>query len=157
MNNSLTILAQSLEKKIDVLKRIQQYNEEQEKCFAGEEPDLESFDAAMEEKDALIDELLRLDEGFESLYANLKEELDQNRSKYATEIKGLQEQIKVVTALSNNIQIKEARNKKLIEDYFAKRRGGIKSGRQQSRAAYDYYKNMSGGGFRESNLWDTKQ
>ena len=42
------------------------------------------------------------------------------------------------------IQAQEARNKKLIEDYFRKEREGIRVGRKSSKAAINYYKNMSG-------------
>ena len=157
MKNSLTILAQSLDKKIAILEKIQEYNELQEKSFLSGEADLDSFDKAFTKKDELIEELDLLDAGFETLYGEIKRELENNRPAYAEEIKGLQNQIRRITELSNSIQAKEARNKKLVEEYFAKRRGEIRQGRQRSRAAYDYYKSMSGAGARDSNLWDTKQ
>lgn len=157
MNNSLAILAQGLDKKIEVLKKIQAYNDAQEQSFLNGEADLDTFDQAIEEKDQLIEELLRLDDGFEAMYANLARELEANKAQYAPQISGLQERIRTITELSNSIQIKEARNKKLVEDYFAKRRGEIKQGRQQSRAVYNYYKSMSGGGLPGSSMWDTKQ
>ena len=118
---------------------------------------MDTFDQAMEEKDKLIEELSRLDDGFETLYAQVKRELEENRAFYAEPIKGLQNQIRQITELSNSIQAKEARNKKLVEDYFAKKRGELKQGRQRSKAAYDYYKSMSGAGLRDTSIWDSKQ
>ena len=131
MKNSLTILAQSLDKKIAILEKIQKYNELQEESFLSGEADLDSFDEAFTKKDELIEELDRLDTGFETLYGEIKRELENNRAAYAEEIKGLQNQIRRITELSNSIQAKEARNKKLVEEYFAKRRGEIRQGRQR--------------------------
>jgi len=158
MNNCIAILGRSLEKKIEVLKKIQTYNDVQEEAFSKSVPDLGSFDEAIAQKDALIEELVKLDDGFEALYEDCKQELENNRAQYAPQIKELQEQIKEVTELSNAVQAKEARNKKLIEDYFARQKESIKSGRQQSKAAYDYYKNMSASTVRQATaLWEVKK
>ena len=48
-----------------------------------------------------------------------------------------------VTETSVTIQAQEARNRKLIEDYFRKEKEGIRMGRKSSKAAVDYYKNMN--------------
>lgn len=142
MKRCLTILSDSLDKKIEVLKRIQDYNDAQEKAFTESEPDMDSFDKALEEKEKLIQEILQLDQGFETLYERVKAELDENRDAYRDQIKELQAKITVITELSNAVQAKEARNKKLIENYFANQRMGIKQSRQRARAAYGYQQSM---------------
>lgn len=157
MNNKLTILIDSLDKKIDVLKRIQAYNEVQEKSFLETTPNLDSFDQAIEQKDALIEELILLDEGFDALFAEVKEQLAGNRDQYRAEIEMMQSQIRTITELSNAVQVKEARNKKLVEEYFRNSRAAIKKGRQHARVAYDYYKSMSGSVMRgEAQYLDSK-
>ena len=143
MNRCLTILSDSLDKKIDVLKRIQKYNEEQEKAFSEITPDMDSFDQALGEKEKLIQEVLKLDQGFETLYEKVKAELEQNREAYKDQIAELQRKITIITELSNAVQVKEARNKKLIEQYFAKQKTNIKQSRQRSKVAYGYQQNMS--------------
>lgn len=143
MNRCLTILSDSLDKKIDVLKRIQKYNEEQETAFSDTTPDMDSFDQALEEKEKLIQEVLKLDQGFEMLYEKVKTELEQNRETYKDQIAELQRKITVITELSNSVQAKEARNKKLIEQYFAKQKKNIRQSRQRSKVAYGYQQNMS--------------
>lgn len=143
MNRCLTILSDSLDRKIDVLKRIQQYNEDQEKAFSETTPDMDSFDQALEEKEKLIQEVLKLDQGFEVLYEKVKAELEQNRGTYKDQIADLQRKITVITELSNAVQAKETRNKKLIEQYFAKQKKNIKQSRQMSKVAYGYQQNMS--------------
>ena len=157
MNTQLEILSESLDKKYAVLLEIQKYNEEQEKVFLDETVKLQDFDAAVEEKGKLIEKLSRLDTGFEALYQRLADELQQNRERYGEQIKSIQQKIAAVTDLSISIQAQEARNKRLIEDFFSKERAQIKQGRQSSKAAYDYYKNMSKSNFIPPQFMDSKQ
>lgn len=157
MESQLNILSESLDQKLQVLKEIQDYNLKQEEAFKNDQADIDSFDEAVEEKDRLIEKLIRLDEGFEALYARLAEELRGNREQHAGQIKVLQEKIAKVTEMGVTIQAQEARNKKLVEDYFAKARAGVRQNRQSSKAAYDYYKSMSGAGLGQSRFMDSKQ
>ncbi len=156
MSNYLTVLEESLQKKITVLEQIQEYNERQRQIFQEGNPKLNEFDSYIEEKAKLIDEINKLDNGFEILYANVSAELQGNREKYATQIKALQELITQVTEKSVVIQAQEARNKTLIEEYFAKQRSGIREGRKSSKAAIGYYKNMSKSNYVESHYLDSK-
>ena len=143
MENYLKILEEALEKKSRVLDEIAGYNEEQEKIFSGDKADLEQFDEYIDKKDALIEKLSRLDEGFETLYANVSEQLKMNKAQYADQIRRLQTLVREVTDKSVSVQAQEARNKALIERYFAKQRENVRSSRKNSKAAYDYYKSMS--------------
>lgn len=143
MKNQLTILAESLDKKIQVLREIQEYNLRQEECFKNGQADLDSFDRAVEEKEKLIQKVNQLEEGFDTLYRGLAEQLKENRSQYAEEIRMLQDKIREVTELNMSVQAQESRNKKLIEDFFARQRAGINQSRKNSKAMYDYYKNVS--------------
>lgn len=157
MENQLTILAESLEKKIQVLNRIQEYNKRQEQAFLEETADMDAFDAAMEEKGVLIEELSKLDTGFELLYERVAKQLEENRAKYAAEIQGLQKQIAKITELSMTIQAQEQRNKQLIESYFKKQRAGIQESRKVSKTAYDYYKKVNHVGYAPPQFLDSKQ
>lgn len=157
MENQLSILAESLDKKIQVLREIQKYNELQEASFQDGKAKLEDFDKAVEQKGILIEKLNKLDEGFEILYAKLAEQLKDNKERYASQIADLQQKIKLVTELGVSIQAQEKRNKALVEQFFAKERHGIRRGRQSSKAAYDYYKNMSQSGYASSQFMDSKQ
>lgn len=143
INNYLNILEDSLKKKIEVLNRIGEVNDAQTEVIKGESADLEAFDQMMEEKDLYINELTKLDEGFESLYDNVKQELVGNRQKYADQIKRLQELITQITDKSVSIQAQEARNKALVENCFKKKRQELGYSRKNSQAAYGYYQNMN--------------
>ena len=157
MENSLTILSESLDKKLEILQKVQEYNKQQEKAFSEETIGLDDFDAAIGEKGKLIDEINRLDAGFETLYEKLADELKNNRERYAAQIRELQQKVAAVTDLSVTVQAQEARNKQLVEQYFAKRRVGIKEGRTSSKAAYNYYKNMSNANAVPPQFMDSKK
>ncbi len=157
MENQLTILSESLDRKLQVLKDIQKYNEQQEQSFLSETIKLEDFDEAIEEKGRLIERLNKLDEGFEAVYSRLAEELKGNREKYKAQIAELQNKIRQVTELGTSIQAQEKRNKALVEQYFSKSRENIRQERKNSKAAYNYYKNMSGNSVSSSQFMDSRQ
>lgn len=157
MDNSLEVLTESLDMKIQVLKEIEEYNKKQTEAFSKESPDMDSFDEAIEEKGILIEKLEKLDEGFEIMYEKVAATLSKDREKYADKIRELQGKISIITDLSVSIQAREARNKSLIENYFLKAKRGIKEGRVGSKAAYDYYRNMSGMNLVESQFLDSKK
>lgn len=141
--NYLVLLEESLKRKLQVMAEIQDYNLRQQEIFQSGQAELDRFDEYVAEKGALIDKLTSLDNGFENLYARVAEELKGNREKYAVQIKKLQVLITEVTETGVAIQAQEARNKKLVEDYFRREKEGIRMGRKASKAAVDYYKNMS--------------
>ena len=155
MENQLTILSESLDKKLEVLQKIREYNKRQEEIFSAEKVDMSLFDDAVEEKQRLIDEVVRLDEGF--LYEKLAKELEGNRQRYAAQIRELQAKVAKVTELSVSVQAQEARNKKLVENYFARERAGIGQRRKNAKSAFDYYKSMSGAGYVPPQMYDNKQ
>lgn len=157
MESRLSILSESLDKKLELLQRIQDYNKRQEECFTAGNVDMSGFDAAIEEKGRLIEQVRQLDVGFETLYAGLSEELKADRQRYAGEIRLLKEKVAAVTDMSVTVQAQEARNKKLIEQYFAGQRREIRNGRAASRAALGYYKNMNNTNHVPPQFMDSKQ
>ena len=146
MENQLTILSESLDKKLEVLQKIREYNKRQEEIFSAEKVDM-----------SLFDEVVRLDEGFEILYEKLAKELEGNRQRYAAQIRELQAKVAKVTELGVSVQAQEARNKKLVENYFARERAGIGQRRKNAKSAFDYYKSMSGAGYVPPQMYDNKQ
>lgn len=157
MENQLTILEESLEKKLKVLAKIQEYNQLQANAFADGAMKLEDFDRAVEEKGRLIEELKLLDDGFEALYARLAEQLQDYKEQYASQIRRLQQLITQVTELGVSIQAQEMRNKQLVEQFFAKERAGIRQNRKTSKAAYDYYKGLKNNAYSGMSSYDTKK
>ena len=156
MNNSLSVLSESLDMKLEVLEKIQEYTDKQKIVFETDSPDVDEYDRLVDEKDELVDKLISLDDGFEKLYQEVSDELKDKREIYAGDIRNLQEKISRITEISASIQAQESRNKKMIEEYFARERQGIKKSRVSSKAAYDYYRNMSGMNLQTSGFMDSK-
>ncbi|MBP3542995.1 MAG: flagellar protein FliT, partial [Lachnospiraceae bacterium] len=71
----IQVLIDSLRKKSVVLDRISELNEEQKQLAAVGKVDLEEFQKTLEGKQDCIDELNKLDEGFELVYERVKPEL----------------------------------------------------------------------------------
>lgn len=156
-DNYLDVLEESLQSKLQIMAKIQEYNLCQQEILQAQEVDLQEYDKYVDKKGVLIDELLALDNGFETLYRNVEQELQGNRQKYAEQIRRLQELVTRVTEESVTIQAQEARNKQTVEGYFRKERSNIAQNRRNSKAAYDYYKSMSNSHVNSSQFLDSKQ
>ena len=157
MDNYLKILEESLRKKLQLLDQIADYNERQREIFRSEKAAFDQFDESIEEKGKLIDQITKLDDGFEKLYAGVAEELKGNKDKYAQQIKKLQLLVQQVTDKSVAVQAQEVRNKELIEEYFARERANIRQGRRNSKAAYNYYSNVNKSAYLSPQFLDSKQ
>lgn len=155
--NYLSVLEESLEKKLQIMAKIREYTLCQQEIFQAESADLEKYDGYVDKKDALVDELTALDNGFETLYRNVSGELEAGREKYAEQIRRLQALVTRVTEESVAIQTQEARNKKLVEDYFRRERDNIAQSRKNSKAAYDYYRRLNGSGVSAPRRYDNRQ
>ncbi len=153
----LAMMADSLDKKIAILEKIQEENKKQREVLSsGSIADLDAFDETVESKGALIDELDQLNEGFDALFVQVQEELDNNREKYRDDIAAMQDKIRTITALSGSIQAEEARNRKLAEQYFSGARKDIAQGQKSARAALDYYHNMARSTFTPPQYLDSR-
>lgn len=156
MEKYLQILEESLIKKEGLLNEILACSKRQEKLLCEERLDFEQFDELVNKKDGYVDELVRLDEGFEKLYANVSTQLNKNRDLYKNEISRMQKSITGITEKSIQIQALEARNKSALEKCFMKERSNLRTGRQSSAAAYNYYRNMSYGNVSGASILDEK-
>lgn len=153
----LNILKESLEKKLTVLDKISEVGDAQTELLKEEPVDLEHFDACVDEKDAFIEELSELDDGFESLYEKVREELMENKGQYAEQIKTLQDLISQVTDKSVSIQAQEQRNKALVEKALKAQRRDVGNARRNSQVAFGYYQNMSRPGGDAGSSFSTKK
>ena len=138
----IAIMLQSLKKKEQVLDEIIRLDDQQKDTLTAPECPFDVFDETVEAKSACIDQLNQLDSGFEKLYAQVAEELDQNREDYAKEIRDMQQCIRRVTDKSVKIQAQEARNKQLMKEKFSTVQKQATDVRKNSRAITGYYNSM---------------
>ena len=146
----------SLEKKKDILVKIISLNETQDEILSREELNQDAFENNMYEKGKCIDELGKLDEGFQSVFDRIKEELSNNKQLYSNEIESMKKLIKEVTELGARIEVQEARNKVKVEAMFRKQRQEHKEAKRSASMAKSYYQNMSRIND-EPQFMDTKQ
>lgn len=139
----LAMMIQCLEKKIGILDSLMIKNAEQKSLVDQDEIDMEAFSANVDDKAELIEQLGRLDEGFEALYGRVREVLLTQRKDYAPQIKRLQQLITMITDRSIGIQAAELRNKQEIEKHFSLLHKNVKDSKISSKAAANYYKSMS--------------
>ncbi|WP_026517160.1 hypothetical protein [Butyrivibrio sp. MC2021] len=142
--SSLDMLEDSLIKKIEVMDLIEKENDRQTEVLKNsDEVDEQTFDDTVEKKGELVDQLLMLDEGFQSLFDRIKEELGDNKGQYKDQIARLQNLIHEVMDRSSSIEAHEHRNKKLAEQYFSATRQRLESNKKSSAVAFNYYQTMN--------------
>lgn len=156
MENYLSVLEDSLSQKVLVLNDILALDEEQEKLLKQERLDLEAFDELVDRKDALAEKLTRLDDGFETLYGRVQKQLQDNKEAYRSQIAAMQKLIAEITEKTVSVQTKETRNKEMLARQLSGLRQELNQNRRSSKAAYDYYKNMSNAGAAMPQFMDQK-
>lgn len=139
LDNYLDIMIDSLEKKIKILTDIEDKSREQSEMIKSEEMLYADLDKNMDEKAEMIAQLDKLDEGFEALYSNIKDSLNERKEQHADKIRNIQSLIETVMAKSASIQVMEARNKAEIEQRLSAEKKNLRERRTVSKAAYNYY------------------
>lgn len=141
--NCVQILVQSLEKKNQVLDRIIEQNALQEQIFRQESFDTEAFEKTIDDQNRMLQELDKLDEGFESLYDRVRENLISNKDSYRKEIAHMKELIQQITDKIVTVNAGNMRNQRMAEQQFRQEKNAIRQGVSKSRAAMNYYNNMN--------------
>ncbi len=138
----INMLIESQEKKLELLDRVIELDKEQEAIVTGDKPDMEALNANLTAKGALVDELNKLDEGFDSVYAKVREELINNKEAHKSEIGRLQELIRQIMDKTADIEAMEARSKINVETFLKRRKKELREGRNSIQAASVYSTNM---------------
>lgn len=153
---SLDMLEESLVKKINIMKKIEEENARQKEILSADETDLEAFDKTLDKKGEYIDELDKLDEGFQSLFDRVKTDVGDNKAAYAEQIKRMQVLIHEIMDRSASIEAEERRNKKMAEAYFSIEREKLSTGKRSAAAAFNYYSTMNNFKDIPPQFYDTK-
>lgn len=144
MGNSsyVDLLIDSLKKKLDVLKEIITVNAQLKELVFADKFELDAFDAISESKEKLLNEIERLDEGFETTYNRVKDELNGNKALYAEQIRTMQNLIQEIVDTVAAIEVEEKRIQNAVVNQFSKLKQAVKESRKSSRAVSNYYKSM---------------
>jgi hypothetical protein len=153
----IQLLTEVLQKKIEVFHKLLDLTLRQENIIGAEPFTEDEFLQTISKKETQINDLSKLDSGFEKLYNSVKEELSLNKDKYKNEISLLKDQISAITELSVKIQATEKRNKTRLEAVLARKRKDIKTARISSQTATNYYKTMANQHEAQSFFYDKKK
>lgn len=153
----LTILEQSLDKKIVILNRIIEQDQIQLQQLQNPNLEPDEFDQTVEAKAKLIEELELLDQGFEQVFERVKAEIGNHKLEYKEKIRTMQEKIREITDKSMEIQTQEARNKALMEQKFNSIHKQVREIRQSQKVVNQYYRNMMKSTYIEPQFLDNKK
>ena len=153
----LQILIESLEKKSKVLDQIMETDERQSQIAAHQPFDMEAFDATMDEKSILIEELNKLDDGFTQTFSMIQKELQRDKTTYQEQIRILQDLIRETVDKGVTIEVQEKRNKAAMEVALRAKRQEIKQWKISKNAANKYYQSMSNINTVDPQLMDRKK
>ncbi len=157
MTNELQLLIEALEKKERILQQILDKSKIQLKVTEQEVLDTEQFDKLVDDKTALLEEMTKLDEGFDKTYERIKEELLTHKDKYKKEIAVLQKLIVKGVDLGAQISATEGRTKDKLTVSLARTRKELAQKRVSSKIATDYYKNTNNLKHMDSFFLDKKK
>ena len=136
-------LKRSLKKKVAILSEIDLQNRRQRELLEDEHSSVDDFELTMDEKARLIEEIDKLDEGFDEIFNKVKEELDNNKSSYKDDIAVMQEYIRIIMDKSTLIQTQERMNKELFEKKASSVKAERKTLSTNMRVADLYQQNMN--------------
>lgn len=153
----IEILKRSLEKKVAVLDKIIEENRLMAKVAEATKFDPDAFDEIFDRKDALIDELNQLDDGFRSVYAHVQEELKNNSAEHKDDIARLKQLITEITDKSISIQVEEKRNKDTLFNRMDVFKRELVQTKNTRKIMANYYNNMTGRNVVEPQFMDKKK
>ncbi|MDE5866054.1 MAG: flagellar protein FliT [Lachnospiraceae bacterium] len=155
--NSAQILLQSLEKKNTILDAIIEQNSIQEDILKQDNLDMDAFDVSIERIGTLVEELEKLDDGFEMLYDKVRVEIMNNRPEYRNEISQMQTQIQKITDKIVTINAAKMRNQMRAENHFKQKSREIKSAMSKTNATKSYYNSMNNLNYVAPQFYDSKK
>lgn len=153
----MALLEASLIKKSNILGQLILLSKEQETEIGHETLDEDRFEEIFQEKDELIQIILKLDEGFEHIYQRVKEELNNHPGSHQKEIGRFTSLITEITDRGVALQAIELRNKTNLELYLQRKRKGIRDSQVSMKSANNYYKNMANQNQQQSYFFDKKK
>lgn len=155
--NYISVLKETLEKKLDTLQSILELTKQQEEISKREVyPEVE-MEQILNIKEVQIARLNSLDEGFQAIYDRVKTQVKEHPDTYKNEIRELQEQIRLCTQTGNEIMVLEQRNKAKFVELFSKSKMQYSTSKTKASVAQNYVKTMTNSKMANPYFVDKKQ
>lgn len=140
--NYVDILVNSLERKLEVLTKLEALEAREEEIFSNDKVSVDEVKNFIDRRDEYLEKLVQLDNGFEKLYERVKIDIANDKEAYKEQIIHMQDLIKQISSKSVSIQAEEARHKDNYNDLFSKKRKEIVSFKRGNKTVANYYRNM---------------
>ena len=157
MDSLLQILQDSLSQKLDILTAVEKKSIEQTNLLTDPDVSMEVLDRNMDEKEELIEQISKLDSGFEALYDNIRKELLENKDSYKEQIWVIQQLVSEIMDRSVSIEAIESRNKAAVELLFQNRKKSLQHKKTASSVARHYQKTAKSMNVVNSQFFDNKK
>ena len=157
MSNELFILIETLKKKEDVLKEILSRSKEQLDIAKADEFDEEAFDKCFDQKDELIEELNRLDEGFDGIYNRIKNDLKENLDDYKPQVASLKQLIHSTMDIGSEIHQTERQVKDALSKAISQKKRSLLDKRVTAAGVANYYRASKMMSLQDAYFMDQKQ
>ena len=132
-------------------------NKEQAEIIVDIKKNMVAYEACIDKKQLLIDELNLLDNGFQALYNRIQEEIINNADCHKEEIKEMQKLISIITDKSVEIQNGEEKNRQIIAQQFSLLKREVKNFRDNRKIANTYYNTMQKINYMPPHFLDNKK
>lgn len=137
----IKVLIDTLQKKKSVLEQIYDGTKQQKELLQSGKFKENEFQKIMSLKGMLLDELEKLDNGFEQIYERVALVLKHNKDMYKEDILAAQNLIQQIMDLSISIRALEEQNKERFPACVMEQRKRMENIRTSSKLLNNYYKN----------------
>lgn len=157
VEQKMDLLTINLNKKSSLLKEMADVLDKQLQLMDASDTQLEELDLCMEKQGNLTEELESLNAETDSLYEYLQKADISAEANNASKIAQIKELLTQITTDFDNLQEKEQNARQRMDAFFQKERKNFGDGRRSSKAAFDYYRNMSGANVIPPQFMDQKK
>lgn len=156
-NTYIKILQDTIVKKNNLLDKLIFLTEQQETVLQDSVMDDEKFNNCITEKSIIIDELNQLDNGFETLYNRVRDDLTSNPGQFRSQVEVIQEQIREIILKISKLQVMEKKNKTSMDLYMSKQKRELRNVKMTNKIANSYHNSMSWNSIDQSYFLDKKK
>lgn len=141
VNTQLNLLNDILRKKLRCLRNILAYTSDQSNLL--EKDDLDAFNNLMQPKEDLIMKVSEIDDGFQTIYGNVRGIIDLQPELYKEKIEEMKQAIMEIGDIGIAITVQEGRNKNLIELKVKADKNVAKDFTHSKKTVTNYYANVN--------------
>ncbi len=138
----INVLKDTLQKKKSIMEQIYGATKQQKDLLQSGKFNEDEFQRTISLKGMYLDELQRLDNGFEQIYKRVALALKHNKDMYKDDILAAQKLIQEIMDLSVSIRAMEEQNKERFPACIMERRRHFGNVKTNSKIVNRYYKNM---------------